>query len=60
MVFSVGVEQPPDHPLVLRVVFPRLSLKELDAALAQCNRHLDPFVPKDQVVGARKKVRYNF
>ena len=57
MVLGIGVEQPPDHPLVLRVVFPRLGLEELDTAFAQRDRHLDPFIPKDQVRGTRKEVR---
>jgi hypothetical protein len=55
--FGVRIEQSPDHPLVLRVVPTRLVFEELDAPLAQCDRHLDSFVPKDQVLGARKKVR---
>jgi len=57
MVFRVCIEQPPDHPLILRVVPARLVLEELDAALAQCDRDLDAFVPEDQVLGARKEVR---
>jgi len=57
MVFSISIEQTPDHSLILRVVSTRLVLEELDAALAQCDRDLDPFIPKDQVLGARKEVR---
>jgi hypothetical protein len=34
MMLGIGIEQPTDHPLVLRVVLLRLTLKELDAALA--------------------------
>jgi len=56
MVLSICIEQPPDHPLILRVVSTRLVLEKLDAALAQCDRDLDPLFPKDQVLGARKEV----
>lgn len=31
------VEQPPDYALVLRAMFPGLTLEELDASLAQCD-----------------------
>lgn len=34
MVFGVRIEQPPNHPLILRLVSPRFVLEELDAALA--------------------------
>lgn len=57
MVFSISIEQPPNHPLILRVVSTRLVLEELDAALAQCDRDLDPFIPKHEVLGTRKEVR---
>jgi len=49
----VGVEQPSDHALVLRIVFTRLVLEELDAALAQRNGHLYAFVPKYEIFRAR-------
>jgi len=38
-------------------VLPRLVLKELDAALAQGDRDLDSFVPKDEILRARKEIR---
>jgi hypothetical protein len=56
MVFGIGVEQSSDHPLVLGVVSPRLGFEEVDAAPAQRDRDLDPFIPKDQFFGARKEV----
>lgn len=59
MVFSIRIEQPPDHPLILRVVSTCLVLEELDAAFAQCDRDLDPLLPKGQVLGPRKEVRNN-
>ena len=51
--FSIGVEQTPDHALILRVVLPRLTFEEVDAALAQRDRHLDPLVPKNEILGWR-------
>ena len=59
MVLGVCVEQTPDHPLILGVVLFRLAFEELDAALAESERYLYPFVPKDQVFGARQKVGNN-
>jgi hypothetical protein len=47
MVLSIGIEQPANHALVLRMIFPRLTLEELDTSLAQRNGDLDAFVPKD-------------
>lgn len=43
--------------LVLRVMFPRLTFKEVDASLAQCNGDLDAFVSKDKLFGPREEVR---
>ena len=57
MVLGIGIEQPPNHALVLRVVFLCLALEELDAALAQRDRDLDSFVSKNQVFRMRKKIR---
>ena len=51
----VGVEQPPDHALVLSVMFPGLALEELDASLAQCAGDHDAFIPKDEFLQPRKK-----
>lgn len=53
----IGIEQPPDHALVLRVMFPRLTLEELDASLAQRNGDLNAFIPKNQFLWPRKEVR---
>ena len=57
MVLSIGIEQPTDHSLVLRMMFTCLALEELDASLAQRNGDLDAFVPKDQFFGPGKEVR---
>lgn len=53
----IGVEQPPDHALVLSVMFPSLALEELDASLAQRDGDFDSFVPKDEFLRTRKEVR---
>jgi hypothetical protein len=57
MMLRIGVEQPPDHALVLSVVFPGLALEELDASLAQRDGDFDSFIPKDEFLRARKEVR---
>ncbi len=57
MVLCIRVEKPADHALVLRLVLPRFVLEELDAALAQGDRHLDPFLPEYEIFGAGKKIR---
>ena len=53
----IRVEKPADHALVLGVALPRFVLEKLDAALAQGDGHLDPFLPEDEVFRARKKIR---
>ena len=60
MVLGVSIEKTPDHSLVLGVVLLCLGLEELDATLAQGQRYLDSFIPKDQVLRTRKKVGNNF
>jgi hypothetical protein len=57
MVLCIGIEQPANHALVLRMMFLRLTLEELNASLAQRNGDLDAFVPKDQFLGPREEVR---
>src|SRR5712691_12078913 len=52
----IGVEEAPNHPLILRVVLPRLGLEEVDATLAQRDGDLDPFVPEDEILRQRQKV----
>jgi hypothetical protein len=54
MMLGIGIEQPPNHALVLRVMFAGFSLEELDASLAQRDGYFDPFVPKDEFLGARQ------
>lgn len=53
---SVGVEQSPDHALVLRVMLARFSLKVLNASFAQRNGHFNSFIPKYKFFGAREEI----
>ena len=57
MMLRIGIEQPPDHALVLGVMLPRLTFEELDTSLAQRNGDLHAFVPKNQFLWPWKKVR---
>lgn len=57
MVLCIGIEQPANHALVLRMMFLGLTLEELDASLAQRNGDFDAFVPKDQFFRPGKEVR---
>jgi len=57
MMLCIGVEQPPDHALVLGVMFPGLALEEVDASFAQRDGNLDAFIPKDEILRPRQEVR---
>lgn len=57
MMLRIGVEQPPDHALVLRVMFPGLILEEFDASPAQRDGDVNSFIPNDEFLRAGKKVR---
>ena len=57
MMLCIGVEQSPDHTLVLSVMFPGLALEEVDASFAQRDGNLDAFIPKDEILRPRKEVR---
>jgi hypothetical protein len=59
LAINVGVEKPPNHALVLRVVFRGLGLEELDALLAQSQSYLHTFFTKCQVSRRREEVRDN-
>jgi hypothetical protein len=48
MMLGIGVEQPPDHALILSMMFPGLLLEELDASLAQRDSDFNPFIPKNE------------
>ena len=53
MMLGIGVEQPANHPLILRVVSLRLGLEELDTTLAQGDGDLDTFVLKYKILWPR-------
>jgi hypothetical protein len=57
MMLRVSVQKPADHALVLRIVSSRYGLEEFHTAFAQRNGDLDPLVPEDEILRARKKVR---
>jgi len=57
MILGIGVEQSPNHALVLRVMFAGFPLEEVDASLAQRDGHFNPLVPKDKFPGARQEIR---
>lgn len=56
MMLGIGVEKPPDHPLILGVVLLCLDLEEVDATLAQRDGDLDPFVLKYKILRSGKKI----
>lgn len=55
--FRVRVEQPPDHALILGVMFPSLTFEKLDTSLAQHKGNFDAFIPKDEILWPWQKVR---
>jgi hypothetical protein len=57
MMLRIDIEQPPDHALVLGVMFSSLALEEVDASLAQRDGDLDALVTKEEFLGPRKEVR---
>jgi hypothetical protein len=48
---SVGIQEATDHTLIVRVVLRSLLFEELDAAFAQCKRHLHAFLVKNEIFG---------
>ncbi|HJT21237.1 MAG TPA: hypothetical protein VJ746_12245 [Nitrospira sp.] len=57
MVLGEGIDQPPDHSLVLCAMFARFPLEELDASFAERDSYFDTFVPKDESSGRGREVR---
>ena len=53
---SIGVEKPPNHTLVLRVVLSRLVLEELHATLTQRDSNFDALFPENQVFRSRQEI----
>jgi hypothetical protein len=54
--FSIGIKQAANHPLILRPMFLRFAFKKLHAAFAQRNCNLHPLFLKDKILWPRKKV----
>jgi hypothetical protein len=59
MMLGIGVEQSPDHPLILGMMLAGFPFEKLHASLAQRNGHFDTFVPKDKFFRPRQKIRYD-
>lgn len=57
MMLRIGIEQSPNHTLILGMMFPCLILEEFDTSLAQRDGDLDAFVPKDQIFRPGQEVR---
>ena len=57
MMLGIGVEQSPDHSLVLRMMLSSFPFEKLHASLAQRDGHFDSFLPKDEFLGARQEIR---
>ena len=53
--FGIGIQQPADHALILRIVFARLVLEKIHTALAKRDRDLYAFLSIDQVSGLGRK-----
>ena len=55
----VGVQQPANHLLVLRMMLFRLLLKKINAFLAQGYRHFYRVFLEDEFLWSRQEIRYN-
>jgi hypothetical protein len=53
---SIGVEQTPNHALVLGVMFAGFSPKVLNASLAQRDGHFHSFVTEEKFFRAREEI----
>ena len=53
---GIGIKQPPNHSLILRIMLLRLDLEEVNATFAQRDGDLDPFVLKYKILRTGKKV----
>ena len=60
MVTRISIEQPADHPLVLRAVLRGFPLEEFNAALRERDRHFHPFLAKSERFRGREKVGNDF
>ena len=56
----VGIEQPPDHSLVLRAMLRGFPLEKFDAAFRERNCHFHALLAECELFGRRKKVGNDF
>ncbi len=56
MGFDVGIQQSPDHPLILGVVAESLAPKKIDAPFAKRKRDFDSLLAKRKFLGRREKI----
>ena len=56
---GIRIEQPPNHPLILRVASLCLCLEEFGATLAQSDTDLHPFVLKYKILRPWKEVSHD-
>lgn len=59
MCVHIGIEQLPDHALVLRLVPCCVGLEKLNASFAQRNGDFHAFIAKCELIGWRKEVGYD-
>ena len=60
MMLGIGVEQPPNHPLILRVVLLRLGLEEFDTTFAQSDGDFDAFVLEHKILRPGQEISEDF
>jgi len=60
MMLCIGIEESPNHALVLSAMFAGFPLEEVDASFAQRDGHFNPLVPKDKFLRARQEIRNDF
>ena len=54
--YSIVIKQAANHPLILRPMFLRFTLKKLHAAFTQCNQNLPSHFLKDKFRRPGEKV----
>ena len=55
--FRISIQEPADHPLVLRVMPCRLALEESDTSLAQCDGDFHAFIAERKILRGWQEVR---
>ena len=56
----IGIQQLPNHLLILRIVFLRLRLKEIHALFAEGHGYLYGILTENQFMRRRQKILYYF